>query len=191
MSYCVRFTAYRRILSWQLGFLSGQNFCMTQIEELCGNPTSEVSHDQIQNIVMFLSRSDSLAKHVDSFIKMLSLLQLKESTPLLLAPVLIGDLSEVDSLRYHFWRSSFLTISTLLINSCLNYCVVQLLPGNSFFFFPCFLILFVIALQAFGSVLWMHSKWLWGYSSGDGERYQHGRYYDGTGLWLYSECFTM
>lgn len=108
---------------------------MTQIEELCENPTSEVSHDQIQNIVMFLSRSDSLAKHVDSFIKMLSLLQLKESTPLLLAPVLIGDLSEVDSMRYLFWRSSFLTISTLLINSCLDYCLVWLLSGNSFFFF--------------------------------------------------------
>lgn len=79
---------------------------MTQIEELCANPTSKVSHEQIQNIVMFLSHSDSLAKHVDSFIKMLSLLQLKESAPLLLAPVLIGDLSEVDSMRYLFWRSS-------------------------------------------------------------------------------------
>ncbi|XXG66487.1 hypothetical protein AAC387_Pa06g0046 [Persea americana] len=55
--------------------MRGQNFCMTQIEELCENPTSEVSHDQIQNI-------------------------LKESAPLLLAPVLIGDLSEVDSMRH-------------------------------------------------------------------------------------------
>lgn len=88
---------------------------MTQIEELCLNPTSEVSHDQIQNIVTFLSRSEGLAKHVDSFIKMLSLLQLKESTPLLLAPVLMGDLSEVDSLRYF----SLGVLSSLTISICL------------------------------------------------------------------------
>ncbi|XP_077235419.1 transcription regulator [Tasmannia lanceolata] len=80
--------------------LRGQNFCMAQIEELCSNPATVVSDEQIQNIVMFLSRSHGLAKHVDSFIKMLSLLQLRERTPFVLAPMLIDDLSEISSLRH-------------------------------------------------------------------------------------------
>ncbi|XP_077245049.1 uncharacterized protein LOC143885003 isoform X2 [Tasmannia lanceolata] len=78
--------------------LRGQNFCMAQIE-LCLNPTFDVSHEQIQNIVMFLSRSQGLAKHVDSFMKMLSLIKLRETPPFVLAPMLIDDLSEVNSLR--------------------------------------------------------------------------------------------
>lgn len=73
---------------------------MTQIEEFCANPSSELSHEQIQNVVMFLSHSKSLAKHVDSFIRMLYLLQLKECTPYVLAPIVLGDLSEVDSFWY-------------------------------------------------------------------------------------------
>ncbi|XP_058085160.1 uncharacterized protein LOC131232729 isoform X2 [Magnolia sinica] len=80
--------------------MRGQNFCMVQIEELCANPAPIASNEQIQNIIVFLDRSEGLAKHVDSFIKMLSLLQPKERTPMLLSPMLMHDLSEVDSLRH-------------------------------------------------------------------------------------------
>ncbi|XP_043707891.1 CCR4-NOT transcription complex subunit 1-like isoform X2 [Telopea speciosissima] len=78
----------------------GQNFCMSQIEELCTNPTSFDSHGQIQNIVMFLRRSESLAKHMDSFMQMLSLLQLKDITTFISDPFLSDDLRGADSLRH-------------------------------------------------------------------------------------------
>ncbi|KAK1304862.1 hypothetical protein QJS10_CPB11g00341 [Acorus calamus] len=64
----------------------GQNFCISQIEELYENP-SVISHELIQDIMMFLFRSEGLAKHVDTYTKMLSLLQLKERTPFILAPM--------------------------------------------------------------------------------------------------------
>ncbi|KAJ4956450.1 hypothetical protein NE237_013233 [Protea cynaroides] len=78
----------------------GQNFCMSQIEELCALPTSVDSHGQIQNIVMFLHRSEGLAKHVDSFMRMLSLLQLKDKNSFLLDPFLSDDFRGADSLRH-------------------------------------------------------------------------------------------
>ncbi|XP_057952190.1 uncharacterized protein LOC131146551 isoform X3 [Malania oleifera] len=73
---------------------SGQNFCVAQIEELCGNPAPVDSAEQIQNIILFLYRSESLAKHVDSFMKMLSLMELNETNPCILAPLLSDDLCE-------------------------------------------------------------------------------------------------
>ncbi|XP_068669588.1 uncharacterized protein [Aristolochia californica] len=80
--------------------VKGQNFCMTCIEELCANPAVMTSNEQIQNIFIFLSRSQGLAKYVDSFTKMLSLQQLKEGTPCVLSPMLPNDLFEVNSLRH-------------------------------------------------------------------------------------------
>ncbi|XP_068649486.1 uncharacterized protein [Aristolochia californica] len=80
--------------------MKGQNFCMTYIEELCANPAVMTSNEQIQNIFIFLSRSQGLAKYVDSFTKMLSLLQLKEGTPCVLSPMIADDLFEVNSLRH-------------------------------------------------------------------------------------------
>ncbi|KAJ0100167.1 hypothetical protein Patl1_19850 [Pistacia atlantica] len=76
----------------------GQNFSMGQIEELCGNPASIGSAEKIQNIIIFLYRSEGLAKHVDSFMQMLSLMDPKERTPLILAPLLSSNLQEARSL---------------------------------------------------------------------------------------------
>ncbi|KAK1578369.1 hypothetical protein Q3G72_029758 [Acer saccharum] len=73
---------------------NGQNFSMGQIEKLCENPASVDSSEQIQNIIMFLYRSEGLAKHVDSFMQMLSLMDPKERTPLILAPLLSDSLLE-------------------------------------------------------------------------------------------------
>lgn len=80
--------------------ISGQNFSMGQIEELCGNPASIGSPEKIQNIIMFLYRSEGLAKHVDSFMQMLSLMDPSERTPLILAPLLSNNLQEARSLGY-------------------------------------------------------------------------------------------
>ncbi|XP_043718243.1 CCR4-NOT transcription complex subunit 1-like isoform X3 [Telopea speciosissima] len=78
----------------------GQNFCMYQIEEWCAHPTSVDFHGQIQNIVMFLHQSEGLVKHVDSFMRMLSLMQLKDIS-FVLDPFISDDLHGADSLSRH------------------------------------------------------------------------------------------
>lgn len=73
---------------------------MARIEELCANPSSLSCSEQIQDIVMFLNRSEGLSKHVDSFMQMLSLLQLKETPPFVLTPLLPDEMHETNFLRW-------------------------------------------------------------------------------------------
>ncbi|KAK6936303.1 CCR4-NOT transcription complex subunit 1, HEAT repeat [Dillenia turbinata] len=73
---------------------TGQNFCLGQIEELCACPTTLGSVERIQDIILFLYRSEGLARYVDSFMQMLSLLDPKQSRPVVLAPLLPEDLRE-------------------------------------------------------------------------------------------------
>ncbi|CAA0820384.1 transcription regulators [Striga hermonthica] len=68
--------------------ICGKNFCMNQIAELCANPEAFESTEKIQRIIMFLSRSEGLSKHVDSFMQMLSLVRLKDGSQFILAPFL-------------------------------------------------------------------------------------------------------
>ncbi|KAH8488389.1 hypothetical protein H0E87_024164 [Populus deltoides] len=77
-----------------------KKFCMAQIEELCANPVLISSVDQVQNIVMFLQRSEGLSKHVDNFMQMLSLMQSKDATPFVLTPLISDELREAN-----FWRN--------------------------------------------------------------------------------------
>ncbi|KAI9078450.1 hypothetical protein K1719_039546 [Acacia pycnantha] len=79
--------------------LCGKNFCVAQIEELCANPTSLSCSEQIENIVMFLNRIEGLSKHVDSFMQMLSLVQLKETPPFVLTPLLPDEVHDPNFLR--------------------------------------------------------------------------------------------
>uniref|UniRef100_A0A2N9FJB6 CCR4-NOT transcription complex subunit 1-like n=1 Tax=Fagus sylvatica TaxID=28930 RepID=A0A2N9FJB6_FAGSY len=79
--------------------ICGKSFCMAQIQHLCANPVSLSCSDQIQNIVMFLQRSEGLSKHVDSFMQILSLVQLDGVTPFVLTPLLSDELREADFLR--------------------------------------------------------------------------------------------
>ncbi|XP_054784760.1 uncharacterized protein LOC129291440 isoform X2 [Prosopis cineraria] len=79
--------------------LCGKNFCVAQIEELCANPTSLSCSEQIQNIVMFLNRTEGLSKHVDSFMQMLSLVQLEETPSFVLTPLLPDGLHDPNFLR--------------------------------------------------------------------------------------------
>ncbi|KAJ4727200.1 putative Ccr4-not transcription complex [Melia azedarach] len=74
--------------------MCGKNFCMAHIEKLCGTPVPMNSAEQIQNIVMFLQRSNDLSKHVDSLMQILSLVQSKDLSKLTLTPVLPDELSE-------------------------------------------------------------------------------------------------
>lgn len=78
---------------------SGKNFCISQIEELCANAVSVDSTQQIQDIIMFLQRSEGLSKHLDSFMQMLSLVQLKDVTEFVLSPLLSDELREEKFLR--------------------------------------------------------------------------------------------
>ncbi|XP_010933666.1 uncharacterized protein [Elaeis guineensis] len=80
--------------------MRGKNFCVSQIEELCANPTSILSEERIQDIVMFLYQSEGLSKHIDSFTKIVSLLQLKDSTSFLSTTILTNDISVVNSWRH-------------------------------------------------------------------------------------------
>ncbi|GMP61971.1 hypothetical protein CsSME_00024246 [Camellia sinensis var. sinensis] len=77
----------------------GKNFCMVQIGELFANPVCVNSTEQIQNIFMFLHRSEGLSKHVDSFMQMLSLVQLKKGDHFILAPLFSDELHEATFLR--------------------------------------------------------------------------------------------
>ncbi|KAK3001360.1 hypothetical protein RJ639_021139, partial [Escallonia herrerae] len=70
----------------------GKNSCMDQIEELLKSSGPIDSAEQIQDIFMFLCREKGFSKHVDSFLENLSLMELKETTPLILAPLLSDDL---------------------------------------------------------------------------------------------------
>ncbi|KAL2514000.1 transcription regulator [Forsythia ovata] len=80
--------------------MCGKNFCMGQIAELSANPVAWDCTDLIQHILVFLNRSEGLSKHVDSFVQMLSLLQLKEETQFILAPFLSSELREANFFRH-------------------------------------------------------------------------------------------
>ena len=73
---------------------------MNQIEGLFANPSTIESTEKIQNIFMFLHQCEGLSKHVDTFTQMLSLMQLKEGVPFVLAPMFPDDLSDTKFLRY-------------------------------------------------------------------------------------------
>lgn len=75
---------------------------MAQIEELCANPIALNSSVQISSIITFFQQSESFSKHVDSFMQMLSLVQLKDVPPFVLTPLLSDEKREANFLRYCF-----------------------------------------------------------------------------------------
>ncbi|KAM1140419.1 hypothetical protein ACFX19_041194 [Malus domestica] len=78
--------------------ICGKNFCMDQIQKLCESPIAMNSSEQIQNIVIFLQRSEGRSKHVDSFMQMLSLLQPKDDSFSVLTPLLSDELRDANFL---------------------------------------------------------------------------------------------
>ncbi|KAB1225230.1 CCR4-NOT transcription complex subunit 1 [Morella rubra] len=83
--------------------MCGKGFCMAQIQELCDNPLLVNSSELIQNIFMFLQRSEGLSKHVDSFMQMLSLVKSNDVTPFVLTPLLLDESREANFLRNMDW----------------------------------------------------------------------------------------
>lgn len=79
--------------------ICGKNFCVAQIEDLCTNPVNLNSSEQILNIVTFLQQSEGLSKLVDSFMQMLSLVQLKDVSTFVLTPLLSDEQREAHFLR--------------------------------------------------------------------------------------------
>ncbi|KAD3069237.1 hypothetical protein R6Q59_016720 [Mikania micrantha] len=79
--------------------MAGTNFCMRQIEELCATHTSLQTADYVQDVLLFLSKSELLSKHVDSFMQLLSLVQFNEDSEFLLAPFLSDELQDSKLLR--------------------------------------------------------------------------------------------
>ncbi|XP_073064928.1 uncharacterized protein [Primulina eburnea] len=80
--------------------MCGKNFCMSQIAEFSANPMASDSSELIQKILVFLSQSEGLSKYVDSFMQMLSLLQLKEESQFILAPFLSDELRDEEFFRH-------------------------------------------------------------------------------------------
>jgi len=78
----------------------GKHFCMAQIEELCANPGSLSCHEQIHSVIMFLRHSEGLSEHVDSFMQLLSLMQVKDTPPFVLTPLLPDEMHEANILRW-------------------------------------------------------------------------------------------
>lgn len=76
--------------------MCGKNFCMGQITELLAHHVSVDSVEQIQQMLMFLNRSEGLSKHVDAFMQMLSLVQLKNDSQFILAPLLTDEVHEAN-----------------------------------------------------------------------------------------------
>ena len=77
----------------------GKKFCVAQIEELCVNPVNLNSSEQILSIVSFLQHSEGLSKYVDSFMQMLSLVQLKDASTYVLIPLLSDEQRDAHFLR--------------------------------------------------------------------------------------------
>lgn len=73
---------------------------MSQITELCANPVSFESAELIQHILMFLSRSEGLSEHVDSFMQMLSLVKLKEESQFVITPSFPDELCGNNIFRF-------------------------------------------------------------------------------------------
>ncbi|KAM7274567.1 hypothetical protein ACFE04_016433 [Oxalis oulophora] len=76
--------------------LCGKNYCMTQIEALCANPSPPKSAGQVQSILLFLQQSEDLSRHVDSFKQMLSLVQLRDDNHFVLTPFLPDELRDAN-----------------------------------------------------------------------------------------------
>ncbi|KAI3711268.1 hypothetical protein L2E82_41237 [Cichorium intybus] len=87
--------------------IAGRNFCMRQIEELCAT-SSLHSADYVQDVLLFLNKSEVLSKHVDSFMQLLSLVQFDKDSEFILSPLLSDELQDSKFMK----KLDFLTEGT-------------------------------------------------------------------------------
>ncbi|KAJ9558076.1 hypothetical protein OSB04_012690 [Centaurea solstitialis] len=79
--------------------MAGRNFCIGRIEELLASHTSLHTADYVQDVLLFLNKSEVLSKHVDSFMQLLSLVQFDKDSGFILAPLLSDELQDSKLLR--------------------------------------------------------------------------------------------
>ncbi|KAK1420125.1 hypothetical protein QVD17_21468 [Tagetes erecta] len=79
--------------------IAGRNFCMRLIEELCATNATLQTADCVQDVLLFLNKSEVLSKHVDSFMQLLSLVQFDEDSEFVLVPFLSDELQDSKLLR--------------------------------------------------------------------------------------------
>lgn len=107
-------------------WLAAKKFCVTHIEELCSNPVSMNSTEQIQNIIIFLQRIEGFSDQVDQFLQILSLVQPKDAIPFVLTPLLSDEMREENFLRFEsflliaFFFSSYFVLKFLAFLCCRN-----------------------------------------------------------------------
>lgn len=73
---------------------------MAQMESLQEKSFSDNSSEKIQGILRFLLKSDGLSKHLDDFIQILSLVDYKDASSFVLAPLASEEWRESNFLRY-------------------------------------------------------------------------------------------
>ncbi|CAH8358576.1 unnamed protein product [Eruca vesicaria subsp. sativa] len=79
---------------------TGRNLLLAMIEQLCANTAHILSSEQVQNILLFLQKSEDLSGHLTSFLQFLSSsAQPKDDFSFALTPILSPQVHEADVFR--------------------------------------------------------------------------------------------
>lgn len=82
-----------------LNLIPGENFFIDLIKQFCEEPYQFTSHEKIQDIITFLSKSEGLVKYVDVFTHKLSSLEKNDRLEFTFFSTFSNDLS-YDSPKY-------------------------------------------------------------------------------------------
>ncbi|KAL1217144.1 hypothetical protein V5N11_021478 [Cardamine amara subsp. amara] len=77
----------------------GRNLLLAEIEQLSANTSQIESTEQIQNVLLFLQKSDNLSRQLDSFIQILTPAQPRDDFSFALTPILPQEVHEADVFR--------------------------------------------------------------------------------------------
>ncbi|CAH2039394.1 unnamed protein product [Thlaspi arvense] len=77
----------------------GRNLLLAQIDQLCTNAGQIESTEQVQNVILFLQKSEDLSRNLDSFIQFLSSAQPRDDFSFALSPILSQEVHEADVFR--------------------------------------------------------------------------------------------
>lgn len=81
---------------------SGRNLLLAEIEQLSANTAQIDSTEQIQNVLLFLHKSEDLSMHLDSFLQFLSSAQPRDDFSFALSPMLSQQVHEAHVFRCRF-----------------------------------------------------------------------------------------
>uniref|UniRef100_A0A1J3EG21 CCR4-NOT transcription complex subunit 1 n=1 Tax=Noccaea caerulescens TaxID=107243 RepID=A0A1J3EG21_NOCCA len=80
---------------------SGRNLLLSQIEELSANTGLIESTEQIQNVLLFLQKSEDLSSHLDSFLQILSSARPSDDFSFALTPILSQEADVFRRMDFH------------------------------------------------------------------------------------------